>query len=125
MDAEKALEAINELEKWIESATPVIQKDAEDHGVKPSVVESEPVVISHIVTTILSAIVAWGWVALPVPAINLIGTLVALAVVAGIAVAARSKVTPAAKWEDSIKSLVAEAVEAELVRVTAEIQAAR
>lgn len=110
MDANDALAAIAELEKWIEH-------DAEDHGVKPSVAESEPVVISHLVTTGLMALVGWGWVAIPVPAIHLISAVVALAVIAGVAVAARNKVTPSANWEDTIKSMVSDVVADELAKL--------
>lgn len=55
---------------------------------------SEPVLIAHAVTVILGALVTMGWVALPDPTIDTIGTGVWLVVSTVAAIIARGKVTP-------------------------------
>lgn len=55
---------------------------------------AEPVLIAHAVTVILGALVTLGWVALPDPTIDTIGTGVWMVVSTVAAIVARGKVTP-------------------------------
>lgn len=55
---------------------------------------AEPVLIAHAVTVVLAALVGLGWVTIPNPTIDLIGTGVWTVVSTVAAVVARGKVTP-------------------------------
>jgi hypothetical protein len=55
---------------------------------------AEPVLIAHAVTVILAALVGLGWVTIPNPTIDVIGTGVWMVVSTVAAVVARGKVAP-------------------------------
>lgn len=63
----------------------------------PTQASSEPVLISHSIVVILGALVTLGWVNIPNPVIDSIGTVLALALTGVSAWLTRSKVTPVAK----------------------------
>ena len=54
----------------------------------------EPVVIAHAVSVILGALVSLGWLTIPNPTIDMIGSGVWLIVSTAAAIVARSKVAP-------------------------------
>jgi hypothetical protein len=55
---------------------------------------AEPVLIAHAVTVVCAALVSLGWLTIPNPTIDMIGTGVWLVVSTVAAVIARGKVTP-------------------------------
>lgn len=72
---------------------------------------SEPVVISHAVTTILYAVAGAGWLTIPDPTINTIGTIAALVISTVGTFAARAKVSPTGRitWatiQDSLQAML-------------------
>jgi hypothetical protein len=67
---------------------------APDTPAPPVQSTAEPVLIAHAVTIVLAALVGLGWVTIPNPTIDLIGTGVWLLVSTVAAVVARGKVTP-------------------------------
>lgn len=75
---------------------------------------AEPVAIAHAVTVILSAIVAYGWVAIPDPTINAVGSVLAFVLSAVGAFIARSKVTPTAKTVVVVEDMIRQKVRDEL-----------
>lgn len=67
---------------------------ASDTPTPPVASTAEPVLIAHAITVTLAALVSLGWITVPDPTIDLIGTGVWLLVSTVVAVVARGKVTP-------------------------------
>lgn len=80
-------------------------------------VDQEPVLISHAVTTILSALVTLGWIVVPNSTIMAVGTLIAFLLSGVGAVMARAKVSPVnSTWWDVISGYVTDLVKVEIER---------
>lgn len=78
---------------------------------------SEPVIIAHAVTVILGALVTAGWLTIPDPLINTIGSVVAFVLATLGAILARGRVAPVhGGWWATIESYVRDLVGAELAR---------
>ncbi len=105
MDAKALEELASVVDRLLASETTTPKVGASD---------GEPVVLSQLVTTLLAAIVSVGWIALPVPVINIVGTVVALAVMIGTTLHARSKVTPVVSWNAQIDQYVTDLVRREM-----------
>jgi hypothetical protein len=83
----------------------------------PNAVDQEPVVIAHAVTTILSALVAFGWATIPGDTITIIGTVLAFVLSCAGVVMARAKVSPVnSTWWDVVSGYVTDLVKAEILR---------
>lgn len=83
----------------------------------PKSTDQEPVVIAHAVTTILSALVAFGWATIPGDTITIIGTVLAFVLSSVGVVMARAKVSPVnSTWWDVISGYVTDLVKAEVMR---------
>lgn len=79
---------------------------------------SEPVIIAHAVTVILGALVTAGWLTIPDPLINIIGSVVAFVLATVGAILARARVAPVhGGWWATIEAYVRDLVGAELARI--------
>lgn len=87
---------------------------------------SEPVLLSHTVTTILYAAVGAGWLTIPDPTINEIATVAALALSTVGALAARARVSPSGRitWA-TVRESLQDMLYDELDRLTASYVPAR
>ena len=89
MDA-KTEEVVEDVAKVVDVLDDLIAGDG------AGLLDGEPVAVSHAVTALLTVAVAVGWLTVPLPIINIVGSVVAGAVSFWMARRARAKVVPVA-----------------------------
>jgi hypothetical protein len=97
-------------------STPPVPDLQGQHRLDTQAAGSEPVLISHTVTTLLYALAGAGWFVIPNSTIDAVGTIVVVLLGLGSAFAARARVSPAGRitWtgiQGTIRALVYEEVD--------------
>jgi hypothetical protein len=86
---------------------------------------NEPVLISHLVTVVLTALVGYGWVTIPDHTIDVIASVAGVVIATAGAFLARSRVSPTGRitW-DGVRQQIESALYAEIDRLLAVVPAA-